>query len=391
MADTNRDVSLNVQPVRLIDGDDQRLRPNPGMALCLSGGGYRAMLFHVGAIWRLNQLGLLRSLKRISSVSGGSITAGVLGMVWKECHFDSNGTANNLEELFVKPLRRLASITIDAGSILEGMLIPNKSIADEVAAAYQKHLFGDTTLRDLPSDAEGPRFVINATNVQTRVLWRFSKPFMGDYRVGLIPNTDVKLAVAVGASSAFPPFLSPAVLKLRPQDFDMATKGDLHIEPYISTAVLTDGGVYDNLGLETAWKNYETILVSDGSGVADDEPEPKRDWLQHIYRVLNLLDDQVVSLRKRQVIASYQMGLRKGAYWGIRTDIENYQLPDALQCPHDRTLLLANTPTRLTKLDDDLQQRLINWGFAVCDAAVRKHLQGTFSKPSEFPDPSSGV
>ena len=47
------------------------------MALCLSGGGYRAMLFHVGALWRLNELGLLPRLDRVSSVSGGSITAGV--------------------------------------------------------------------------------------------------------------------------------------------------------------------------------------------------------------------------------------------------------------------------------------------------------------------------
>ena len=45
-----------------------------GMALCLSGGGYRAMLFHAGCLWRLNELGLLSSLKRVSSVSGGSIT-----------------------------------------------------------------------------------------------------------------------------------------------------------------------------------------------------------------------------------------------------------------------------------------------------------------------------
>src|SRR5262245_28221555 len=48
----------------------------PGIALCLSGGGYRAMLFHLGALWRLNEAGLLSQLKRISSVSGGSITAG---------------------------------------------------------------------------------------------------------------------------------------------------------------------------------------------------------------------------------------------------------------------------------------------------------------------------
>jgi NTE family protein len=52
------------------------------MGLCLSGGGYRAMPFHLGAVWRLNEFGLLRKLVRISSVSGGSITAGVLGLAW---------------------------------------------------------------------------------------------------------------------------------------------------------------------------------------------------------------------------------------------------------------------------------------------------------------------
>ena len=361
------------------------------MALCLSGGGYRAMLFHVGALMRLNQMGLLRKIARVSSVSGGSITAAMLGLIWNKLEFDSNSNAGNLDKLLVTPVRRLAGTTIDAGSIIKGILIPFRSIPDEVTAAYRESLFGKATLQDLPSDTEGPRFVINATSVQTKVLWRFSKPYMGDYRVGLIRNPKLELAVAVGASSAFPPFLSPVQLKLSPANFDPATKGDLQVEPYTSRAVLTDGGVYDNLGLETAWKSYETILVGDGSGVADDEPNPKRSWLQHIYRVLNLIDDQVVSLRKRQVIASYQMGLRTGTYWGIRTDIRNYQLPDALDCPHDRTLVLANTPTRLKKLDDTLQERLINWGFAVCDAAIRAHVRGDLQKPAGFPYPHSGV
>ncbi len=49
----------------------------------LSGGGYRAMVFHVGALWRLNEVGLLSKLKRVSSVSGGSITAGSLALAWK--------------------------------------------------------------------------------------------------------------------------------------------------------------------------------------------------------------------------------------------------------------------------------------------------------------------
>ena len=43
------------------------------IGLCLSGGGYRAMLFHAGALWRLNEFALLPKLARISSVSGGSI------------------------------------------------------------------------------------------------------------------------------------------------------------------------------------------------------------------------------------------------------------------------------------------------------------------------------
>ena len=54
--------------------EKQRHAPRPGVALCLSGGGYRAMLYHVGSLWRINELGLLPRLDCISSVSGGSIT-----------------------------------------------------------------------------------------------------------------------------------------------------------------------------------------------------------------------------------------------------------------------------------------------------------------------------
>ncbi len=381
----------NIQPVRFLETDDRLAHPAPGVALCLSGGGYRAMLFHLGAVWRLNDAGLLRGLVRVSSVSGGSITAGVLGLAWTKLQFDNNNTAINLADLVIDPVRRLADATIDQGSIIKGLVLPWKTVADEVADAYRRYLFGNATLQDLPSDNEGPRFVLNATNVQDNVLWRFSKPFMGDYRVGLIQNPKLDLAVAVGASSAFPPFLSPVVLKLNPGDFDPATKGDLQFEPYTSEVVLTDGGVYDNLGLETAWKGYETILVSDGGGGSSDQPRPNRDWLRHVYRVLLLLDTQVRSLRKRQIIGSYQLKLRKGTYWGIRTNIADYHLPTAMDCPFEKTEILANTPTRLKRVEPLLQERLINWGFAVCDAAIRTHLDPALPKPQGFPYPNSGI
>jgi hypothetical protein len=76
--------------------------------------------------------------------------------------------------------------------------------------------------------------------------------------------------------------------------------------------------VYDNMGLETAWKNFQTVLVSDAGMKMAPDPEPRSDWAQHALRVLDLIDNQVRSLRKRQVIQSFIDGARKGAYWGVR-------------------------------------------------------------------------
>ena len=371
MTQTVSDLHALIAPVERLDQDPSVLQPKQdGIALCLSGGGYRAMLFHVGAIIRLNQLGFLNKLDRVSSVSGGSITAGVLALNWKKLKFNSAGVAENLDEFSIAPIRAMALRTIDASSIIEGALLPG-TVSDKVRKAYQDHLFGNSTLQDLP---DKPRFVINATNVQSMALCRFSKPYMWDYKVGKIPKPKIALAAAVAASSAFPPVLSPAELHLQESDFEANTGTSLQKEPYTTDMVLTDGGVYDNLGLETAWKKYSTILVSDGGGATQPEPEPKHDWGRHAYRILNIIDNQVRSLRKRQLIGGFKAGLRKGAYWGIRTDIKNYGLPDALPFPFDQTLQLANIPTRLKRIEPEQQKALINWGYAVCDAALRAHM-----------------
>lgn len=356
-----------------------------GIALCLSGGGFRAMLFHLGALLRINEAALLPKISRVSSVSGGSITAAVLGLHWKRLVFE-NGAATNFTEEIVVPIRALASMTIDVKSILFGIVLPG-SIADRVVKAYDKHLFKGATLQDLPSDAEGPRFVINATNVQSGVLWRFSRPYMGDYLVGRVMSPRISLAVAVAASSACPPVLSPLEIDLKPSDFTPDPGCPLQREPFTSKVVLSDGGVYDNLGLETAWKRYRTILVSDGGGALTPEENPKHDWFRHSYRVITVIDNQVRSLRKRQLIESYKRpdDGHDGAYWGIRSHIEHYCLPDALPCPEDQTLELAETSTRLERLDARTQERLLNWGYAVCDAALRRHFDPSIAKPKGFP------
>lgn len=375
-------------PVTPIETDVPGGEPEQGIALCLSGGGYRAMVFHLGVLWRLNDAGLLPRLDRISSVSGGSITAAVLGLKWSRLQFNGGQVARNLAAEVIAPVRRLAAKTIDEGSILGGMFSFGSTIGEKIEGAYRKYLFGDATLQNLPVR---PRFVINATNVQSGVLWRFMKPYMRDYRVGEVRTPRIPLAQAVAASSAFPPVLSPVRLELEHDQFTPKTGLDLQREPFTTDVVLTDGGVYDNLGLETAWKRYKTILVSDAGGQMKPEEEPKSDWARHSIRVLDVIDNQVRSLRKRQLIESYIDGVRQGAYWGVRTNIADYQLSNPLPCPFARTLALAETPTRLKRLDANLQERLVNWGFAVCDAALRKHFDPELSRPQDFPYPHSGI
>lgn len=365
-------------------------QPDDGIALALSGGGYRAMVFHVGSILRINEAGILHKLKRVSSVSGGSITAGVLGLNWKRLTFQKRPSgamvAANLDEHLVQPIRKMAGRTIDVWAIGLGPLTPRMTIADYVARNYAQYLFGEATLQDLPSDSAGPRFVINATNVQTGALARFSKPLAADYQVGQIPNPKFPMAQVVAASSAFPPVLSPMTLDVNPGDFKRDPEAPLQKRPFNDVWVLSDGGVYDNLGLETIFKRYRTLLVSDGGAKIAPEGAPASNWAEHSKRVLDIIDNQVRSLRKRQLIDAYKNETRDGAYWGIRTNIDDYNISPTPRAPHARTLQLAEVPTRLKAMATDLQNQLMNWGYAVTDAALRAHCANLL--PSDLPPPN---
>ena len=393
-------------PVELIDTGSQfdSGLPGAGLALCLWGG-YRGMLFHLGAAWRLNECGYLPCIERLSSVSSGLILAGVLGLKWSRLGFDAGGVAADYLHAVVEPVRGLAGRMFDVGVILGGPLGPG-SIAEREIEGYRRHLYGDVTLQDLP---DRPRFVINAVNIGSGALWRFMKPYMRDYRVGEVRRPAAPLALAVAASTAFPPFLSPVRLELDPQDFTPNSGQDLQVEPFTGQAYLSDGGVYDNLGLETAWKRYATILVSDGGGKLQPEAKPKLDWPRHAFRTLSLIDNQGRSLRKRQLIDAYRLqeamlqqgvdpqdetfrrATRQGAYWSIRSDIANYPAPGALHCPIEKTLELDAIPTRMKRLESLVQERLVNWGYAICDAALCAHVDPTLPPPVGFPYPQSGV
>ncbi len=348
------------------------------IGLCLSGGGYRAMLFHLGTLWYLSDAGYLQRLGRVSSVSGGSITAALLGLHWSK--LEGGDRAAAFRENVVAPLRRMAATTIDVKSILGGILGPG-SVSDRIIKRYRQTLFGDHTLQDLP---EEPRFVINATNVQTGSLFRFSKPYIGDWQVGRYLRPTTSLAEAVAASSAFPPVLSPVRLEFDAGDF-AADPGPCHRPPFTTRVLLTDGGVYDNMGIETAWKRCKSVLVSDAGGRMQPEADPHPDWARHSLRINSLIDNQVRSLRKRQVVAAFQSGLRKGAYWGLWTDPGEYPARSQLALPKENAAELARTPTRLAAMPDALQERLINFGYGLAERAIRSYFDPDAFAAAGFP------
>lgn len=375
-------------PVRLLPGEEDLPEPSGGVGLCLSGGGYRAMLFHVGVVRRLDEAGILVRLDRISSVSGGSITAGALALAWPSLELATPGLSPRFEAKVQAPLLALAGRRLDTPAVLRGLLSLRGSISDQVADAYRRHLFGDARLADLPAT---PRFIINATNLGSGALVRFERSSLADWRVGRVADPDLLLAKAVASSSAFPPYLSPHRIDTSAMRWTSDENTDLAEPSYRDELVLSDGGVYDNLGLETVWKTCKTVLVSDAGGQMPPQEDTPSPWPQHMVRVLKVVDNQVRSLRKRQVIEGLRSGDRSGVYVGIRSDIAQYEDMKSLPAPVKQTEKLAKVATRLRPLDAVTRQRLVNWGYAICDAGVRRHMEHELAPAPGFPYPEAAV
>lgn len=330
------------------------------IGLCLSGGGFRAMLYHAGALRQLNELGLLPEISEIASVSGGSITAGVLARAWARLGFDEHGVSATLEEEVIAPIVRFARTNVDIKAAVVGLL-PGRSAANEVARAYDRHLFDGITLQDLP---DRPRFTFMATNLQTASGWRFSKAYAADYRVGRIVRPTFSLARVVAASSAFPPFLSPGRFSFDGQLVEATSGADLHRAPFTEGAVLTDGGVYDNLGLERVWKRCRTILVSNAGKTIPDIGRPSGRWFGQAYRTLDIVMQQAENSRRRILFGMANMGQREVAYWSVDTPSSHYGGPaanDAL--PNEANLRAAAIRTRLCKFTEEEIELLIRVGY----------------------------
>jgi NTE family protein len=431
-------------------GNNPELYDAPGDFLALSGGGYRAMLFHVGAIWRLNRAGYLKDLAGVSSVSGGSITAGVLAMNWERLQFGEDGQVS--EDLFIEkivtPVRQLATKSIEIQGVFSGL-----------EDTYEQ-IYGKMTIAKLP---KRPQFIFNAANMQTGARWWFTRDFVGDWSIGLyyrnqpgcdVPPREVSLAKAVAASSAYPPYFAPVTIELplercawvdpkqlrrefKPFNRDCGISTDQTVlDSYRKRILLMDGGVVDNQGLGAIWQLCQRktidgkkqldamnhgdrwrcgeVFISDGGGVSGPTPSPPTDWFGMLVRTVGLMSDEPSALWTE--IAIHQFDIRShhpqkkpetisgpgygripgsGAYWNI----QGTELPADADEPLTGdewcdVQALAAEPTHLKELDECKIRWLINWGFVAAERALphieRFRLYSMRDKARPYPEDGFG-
>lgn len=358
------------------------------LGLALSGGGFRATLFGLGSLWRLNDAGLLGKLDRITSVSGGSILMGVLAQRWRQLQF-MDGRAGNFEQVIAQPVMAFCHQTIDIGAGLKGLFTPGKTAGDFLADRYAKDLFGHDTLKSLPQ-ADGhttPSFVFYATNMQTGRSFRLRPDMLADWMIGINRTANLSLAVAVAASSAFPPIFSPIVLKTEPADWTEGTPLP-NLDALRRRIVLADGGIYDNMGLESLFEKVDIVLVSDAGAPFAIKEKPPEDEVFQLGRVRDILIDQTRALRKRWLVSEFETGRKHGAYWGIGTHMAAY--PAGPRMTHDSAVsdALEEVPTRLAGFDAELQGHIINWGYALCDVSLRLRAGLAVPMGATWPQPA---
>jgi len=328
---------------KTINGTPKRL------ALALSGGGFRAAAFHLGVMRKMKELGLLHALDLLSCVSGGSIAGAFLASNWT-----SPTVLDDLE-------RYLATRSIAISSVIGGVLDPFESRLDKLARSYDRDLFHAAKLSALRA---GPRIYLNATNLSTGNMFFFvaggEKPEeMGEHELGVVPAEGFSIASAVAASSAFPPVFPP--LRLDREEYAPAEKTD-----YVT---LTDGGIYDNMGVNPTLRDRNKIdylIVSDGGKPFANSMNPTESGGLVLKAALDIMMEQIRGLEFDRMQHRHLAGKGPVPLWfSIDSEEGEAQRGDAQ--------FASAVGTNLSALSAVQLEMLQRHGGALVEARLRKY------------------
>lgn len=331
------------------------------VGLCLSGGGYRAALFHLGALRRLNELGVLSRIDIISAVSGGSILAAFLADRLRS-QWPAEGTSvADWDRVVERPFRAFTEKYIRTRSLCK--LLSGYRPVEALRAEYATNL-SQLRLSDLPNR---PSFVFGATELVYRRYWSCSRELVGSSATGYFKPTDEwTVARAVAASSCFPPvFPAMNIWKLVPKDYKSGLPQ--------RNLLLSDGGIYDNTGYLGIWNKCDVVLVSDGGGVTDIAYGRSFFWRLRRYQTVQEYGGR--GSQKAWLLSNLISGNQDGAYWGLRTKTSSY----GAEAPPSYPKVLVNDRistirTDLDKFAEEEQMILINHGYLLAAAAIQRYV-----------------
>lgn len=216
------------------------------IGLALSGGGFRAVAFHLGCLRALHDRDLLRRVSVVSGVSGGALIAAMWAYGPKDFGmFEDTVTQllrTGLQGALIRKALRPMAVMRSSASATRLIVSPNRvgpvhNRTEVFARVVADRLFGDRLMSDVTHTGLG--VVLNATDLCAGGAIRFGSRLTSSSRLGDVVDA-VRVAEAVAASAAYPLFLPALRRTYTFQRSDKLRRG---------TLLLSDGGIYDNLGL----------------------------------------------------------------------------------------------------------------------------------------------
>jgi NTE family protein len=208
---------------------------------------------------------------------------------------------------------------------------------------------------------------------------------MGDNMIGYVENPDIPISEVMAASAGFPFFIGPYSLKTEKYTWTPSRYAkDDWIPPDTPSLHLWDGGVYDNLGLESVYKMEDGGSLSDGVDflIISNASSPIENLKSGVFprnpmRILEILKDQVTALRSRDVM-DFIKRTGQGMFVKIGNSAEmiasesncSEQLKAQLveRCiSTERAAQAMRYPTTLKKPNDSEIQTLFRHGYEVAD------------------------
>ena len=288
------------------------------IGLALSGGGFRATLYHLGLVRFLRDSGILPQVTHITSVSGGSIMAAHLALNWSQY----NGSMSDFDQAAAQLLafvrmnvRNRIVRRFPLGLLLRwprrllGLSNRHLTRTGWLENQYKTLLFGDKSLFELP---EWPQLHILTTNLSEGCLcsfnrdglWMVKQKASGSEIDHLLVGL-ATVAMAVTASSAFPGFFPPLELTGR----DVGARGG-----EFGRQAFTDGGVFDNLGVRMfRWltpllegeRALDGVLVSDVGKRIEVQTAQRGGLIRAALRSSDILMDRVWQLESENFQDSF--------------------------------------------------------------------------------------